>query len=114
MVRKYTVTLPIIIYSDPITNNDDYCNADTCEYVPGHYCVNEETSTYCLPVCGNFFKTSQEQCIWFLFFFRKLNWIKGDDGNTIDGDGCSSNCTLESGYSCDFTDGMEISLKFKE
>jgi len=33
------------------------------------------------PVCGNGIQESGEQC---------------DDGNTIDGDGCHSNCTLES------------------
>ncbi|MEO0599962.1 MAG: DUF4215 domain-containing protein [Myxococcota bacterium] len=36
-------------------------------------------------VCGNGVTTGAETC---------------DDGNTVDGDGCSSTCTLESGYVC--------------
>jgi fibro-slime domain-containing protein len=36
-------------------------------------------------VCGDGLKFPQEQC---------------DDGNTISGDGCSSTCTIETGWSC--------------
>lgn len=37
------------------------------------------------PVCGNGVKTGSETC---------------DDGNTFAGDGCSTSCSVESGYAC--------------
>ncbi|TMA57855.1 MAG: DUF4215 domain-containing protein, partial [Deltaproteobacteria bacterium] len=37
------------------------------------------------PICGDGLVEGSEQC---------------DDGNTANGDGCSSICTLESGFSC--------------
>jgi cysteine-rich repeat protein len=42
------------------------------------------SSDTCVPECGNV-RSGTENC---------------DDGNTISGDGCSSNCTIESGYLC--------------
>jgi cysteine-rich repeat protein len=39
----------------------------------------------CIRNCGNGIRTQGEQC---------------DDGNAINGDGCSSNCTLEKGFIC--------------
>ena len=38
-----------------------------------------------LDPCGNGFRLGTEQC---------------DDGNTLNGDGCSSNCTFELGWEC--------------
>src|SRR5262249_33527684 len=38
-----------------------------------------------VPVCGNGAVESGERC---------------DDGNTTDGDGCSSSCAIEMGYTC--------------
>lgn len=29
-----------------------------------------------------------------------MNYLECDDGNTVNGDGCSSTCTIESGYTC--------------
>ena len=43
---------------------------------------------FCLPVvCGNGSREGLEAC---------------DDRNSLDGDGCSSTCTVESGYTCSF------------
>lgn len=39
----------------------------------------------CQIICGDGMKASSEQC---------------DDGNLKSDDGCSSSCTIESGYSC--------------
>ena len=50
------------------------CNATLCH-----------VST-CIEVCGNRIRTHKESC---------------DDGNTIMHDGCSSECTVECGYTCD-------------
>jgi len=47
--------------------------------------VFELYSTAILGVCGNGVVTPDEQC---------------DDDNTNNGDGCSSTCTIEKGYTC--------------
>lgn len=78
---------------------DDWGNADgdgcssTCKQEPGYRCVRTDAqSIHCiiessLSLCGNGIKGDQanEGC---------------DDGNTRDGDGCSSFCQLEEGYTC--------------
>lgn len=46
---------------------------------------NLTNSTACNSVCGDGVKAASEAC---------------DDGNTQNGDGCSSNCTIESAYYC--------------
>lgn len=46
---------------------------------------NLTNSTTCNSVCGDGIKAASEGC---------------DDGNTQNGDGCSSNCTIESAYYC--------------
>lgn len=33
-------------------------------------------------------------------FFFTLCWAQCDDGNTVDGDGCSSQCVVEDGWRC--------------
>lgn len=43
------------------------------------------TATECISVCGNGTITGAEAC---------------DDGNTVDGDGCSATCTAETGWTC--------------
>ena len=35
-----------------------------------------------------------------------LGLLECDDGNTYSGDGCSSTCTIEKGYSCAHTTGQ--------
>lgn len=49
----------------------------------------------CTPVCGDGKKLSIEQC---------------DDGNILSGDGCSSICTIESGFVCVNQIGTQLSL----
>jgi cysteine-rich repeat protein len=51
------------------------------EYIFSH---NSETSGS-TPLCGNGMREGSEGC---------------DDNNTVSGDGCSSTCTIESGYTC--------------
>ena len=46
------------------------------------------TPSTCVQVCGDGVKTSSEQC---------------DDGNLVSLDGCSSTCTIESGWTCGAT-----------
>jgi cysteine-rich repeat protein len=60
---------------------------DTCAHVSGCGCADSNT---CSAVCGDGIVRDDEQC---------------DDGNRISGDGCSSSCTLEMGWSCP-TPGM--------
>ncbi|HRH92963.1 MAG TPA: DUF4215 domain-containing protein, partial [Candidatus Peribacteria bacterium] len=45
------------------------------------------------PVCGNSWKAATEDC---------------DDGNVDNGDGCSSTCTIESGFTCDATSEQSV------
>lgn len=46
----------------------------------------------CTEICGDGFNIGLVEC---------------DDGNMIDGDGCSSNCTIEAGWVC--SDGTPTS-----
>ena len=46
---------------------------------------NTQTHFQCLNACGDGLKSESEEC---------------DDGNLRDGDGCSSNCKVENGFSC--------------
>jgi cysteine-rich repeat protein len=72
-------------------NNTDGDGCDSrCEQEPGFFCMQGVPT--CQPatcgdgvVDGSIFPPSGEQC---------------DDGNTNDGDGCSSTCQPESGYLC--------------
>ena len=73
--------------------NDDGCSS-TCKIEARWVCVNtvNATSTCSYTPCGNGFYDNiaapynyGEQC---------------DDGNTVDGDGCSSTCTIEDCYFC--------------
>lgn len=81
---------------DGNTDSGDGCS-DTCVVEAGFTC-EEETATspsVCTededetpgeePVCGNGKIEAPEAC---------------DDGNTVDGDGCSATCTIEAGYGC--------------
>jgi cysteine-rich repeat protein len=59
-----------------VTSNDIYVR--TLRYLgPGQ--------SDCGTVCGNGLLEATEQC---------------DDGNTVEGDGCSSTCTVENGFVC--------------
>ena len=43
---------------------------------------------YYIEICGDGLNMGHHEC---------------DDGNNIDGDGCSSTCKIEQGYKCDLT-----------
>ena len=67
----------------------DGCTAN-CTIEEGYAC--EGSPSVCTeaaveaPVCGDGIVTEDEAC---------------DDGNTVDGDGCTANCTIEEGYACE-------------
>ncbi|MEK6894100.1 MAG: myxococcus cysteine-rich repeat containing protein, partial [Nanoarchaeota archaeon] len=50
---------------------------------PGDYCSYSNLCTCTTPICGDGEKAPKEQC---------------DDGNTINGDGCSATCAFELGF----------------
>ncbi|CAD8089634.1 unnamed protein product [Paramecium sonneborni] len=52
-----------------------------CKNESGYYEINGQ----CQSKCGDYLQTLEEQC---------------DDGNLIDGDGCSSKCIIEKGFQC--------------
>ncbi len=54
-------------------------------YTLPKYLNSSDFTTYCSTVCGDSLKRNFEEC---------------DDGNTIDGDGCSSKCTIEKTWTC--------------
>ena len=68
--------------------NGDGCSG-ACRIECGWTCAggNQSTADSCfeLIACGDGFRASSEEC---------------DDGNQIDGDGCSSSCGIELGFSC--------------
>lgn len=47
--------------------------------------IIQNVSRKCIEVCGDNFKFNQYEC---------------EDGNNINGDGCSSTCTIEKGFKC--------------
>jgi cysteine-rich repeat protein len=73
---------------DGNTDNNDGCNR-LCLVESGWLCTGGTAATFdlCSEICGegrNYHSYANE-C---------------DDGNTIDGDGCSSTCTVETGWTC--------------
>ena len=74
---------------DGNTMSGDGCSS-TCQVEPGYVCPNHNgVGGACVklpaPVCGDGMLEGTEQC---------------DDGNTTSGDGCSSTCQLEPGFTC--------------
>lgn len=73
----------------------DSCNSGTCSHISITSCTNSDgccpngctvaNDNDCASVCGNGIREGSEGC---------------DDGDTSSGDGCSSTCTVESGYTC--------------
>lgn len=57
----------------------------TCDCAPGSSRPLNDPNGACVSACGNGQRVPVEQC---------------DDGNTVDGDGCSSTCRIETGYAC--------------
>ena len=60
-----------------------YGGPNSCDCAPGYARVNGEGP--CVTTCGNGLRVSGEGC---------------DDGNFVDGDGCSATCAVEEGYAC--------------
>lgn len=91
--------------------NGDGCST-ICKIEPGWECeegvarwgaigqsgvpVSSRTGAVCKrkEICGDGFRIKNEQC---------------DDGNTADGDGCSSNCAVEEGFTCSALAGVHES-----
>ena len=81
---------------DNNTAGSDGCNA-LCEIEEGFRCVSTTDVEggsgiggldMCVPICGD---------------GKRIPWIPSDqcdDNNTMSGDGCSANCTIEAGYQC--------------
>jgi len=83
------VMLPSSTYCDDgNSRNGDGCTS-TCGIEPGWTCTlgTSSTASTCSEICGDG------------IIFDKTNG-KCDDGNVIDGDGCSSRCVTESNWSC--------------
>ena len=80
------------ICDDGNTVSGDGCSA-TCTLESGYKCLTGPLAGPCtsggpgsvVPICGNAIVQAGEIC---------------DDGNSISGDGCSAECTIESGYKC--------------
>jgi cysteine-rich repeat protein len=69
------------------TNGAPGC-INSCSKVDPHYTCSTNAGTKlttCTPICGDYIVVSPETC---------------DDGNTADGEGCSSTCQIETGYNC--------------
>ena len=68
--------------------NNDGCDA-SCKVEEGYDCQRLDNTSInpdiCTLLCGNGALEPSEEC---------------DDYNTLDGDGCTSTCIVESGYSC--------------
>lgn len=79
---------------DGNTKGGDGCEADCQSITEGYECVFKESPeghwniSICRSLCGNGIMTGNEKC---------------DDGNTVDGDGCSSHCVNETGFICEGT-----------
>ena len=87
--------------SGPTSNNCTSCNSDlilqsinsqqshciTCEYILGFKTkINYITNTKsCTEICGDGLNMGEHEC---------------DDGNDVDGDGCSKECKIEEGFVC--------------
>ncbi|EKX40674.1 hypothetical protein GUITHDRAFT_75380, partial [Guillardia theta CCMP2712] len=73
------------MWSDPA---GDGCTSE-CKLEQGFVCLYDDHDRLlggrCEAVCGDGVRVQQEDC---------------DDGNTRDGDGCSSSCLVESGWIC--------------
>ncbi|CAI2381146.1 unnamed protein product [Moneuplotes crassus] len=67
-----------------VNNNSVSCD-ENCFLGLSFSCDNNNPSSCFSAVCGDGFYSPSESC---------------DDGNTADGDGCSYDCAIESGYQC--------------
>ena len=63
------------------------CTSNCQAITPGYSCLpgSPTSPSVCTLSCGNSIIDPAETC---------------DDGNIISGDGCSSSCSIETGYSC--------------
>ena len=69
-----------------LTVQDGKCVCDA-----GSNYIYSGTTPNCNTICGDTLLVGSELC---------------DDGNTIDGDGCSASCSTESGYKCPYISGL--------
>jgi len=82
--------------NNPFCSEDNGCtdckSIDTSKYECRNIFMSGIMYSVCQSLCGNGIKAANEEC---------------DDGNIIDGDGCSSSCKLEDKihYNCDIPDG---------
>ncbi|CAI2365637.1 unnamed protein product [Moneuplotes crassus] len=79
-------------------------NSEECLSCPFSRFLNQPTGT-CL-LCteinsGLYFESLSNTCIEQCGKGYNLGFIECDDGNNADGDGCSSQCTVETNWSCD-------------
>ncbi len=58
----------------------------SCEEIHAGLKADPNDPAKCVAVCGDGIKFASEEC---------------DDGNTLDGDGCSADCRVEKGFACD-------------
>jgi len=105
------------VCGDGILTDDEFCDCGTVDN-PNHFCDEENGCTQCSSInetmyvcnnltvdgvrysscrslCGNGVRTSNEQC---------------DDNNTVNGDGCSKQCKVETGWDCGNTPEGEMSV----
>jgi cysteine-rich repeat protein len=62
---------------------------------PGYYCTLDINNTQvCFEICGDGKHLGLNEC---------------DDGNTLNRDGCSHNCTIETGFVCETIKNSMIS-----
>lgn len=66
--------------------------SSTCTIEAGYTCIagSPLLPDYCYPPCGSGKSNT-------------ANPLACDDGNTVNGDGCSSTCLIEAGVTCDNT-----------
>ena len=90
----------------------DYCETVICQY----YCIDHSKSIMCWELgcdgCSNNLPTFDHDEIPFVGYHYSLmnrdtcdngskdNYEECDDGNHLDGDGCSRFCLVEHGYKC--------------
>ena len=69
-------------------------SCESCQNGLGTNSVGSVFATECVSVCGDYRKSSAEEC---------------DDGNKYPGDGCSDQCVIEASYRCDAVNGQRSS-----
>ncbi|CAD8093520.1 unnamed protein product [Paramecium sonneborni] len=84
-INQKTCLTCLIINSQP----DEKGQCPKCINQQGYYIINRQ----CIQKCGDAILTENEQC---------------DDGNSLNGDGCNSQCQIEKYYTCSQTTCIQI------